>query len=457
MVDQVHDLPTLQAILRAPEQKLEYLHQELEAMKNVTKKDNRRFLADLKHLNPEKYSGPRGKVGFRQWTQDLEDLVNRYSKGLLKAMETVEYKDTIVKAIDIPGMGVDLEEDAQLQSAVRAFTTDEARAFINTAIDRSDTGLEIWRSMVAFYDPNNDNNRMDESAFIMNPGKAKHLAEVQALMTRWEDAINHRTRTLGKAPLDDDLKRSVLLRIMPEAEEKELRSQRILFKTFEALRTRVLEIVNERTKGPAAMMYCFDKDDTGNVEEEDGEYLLRIETRNGQKMFVKKKFNRGDNTRDTAKEATVRAGVTQKECFRCGKLGHIRAQCNSKTHANGGPPKEFRKKNLNSIEDEGDELDAGGLDICMLEDECGRVARIMNPFTVNASSKTVSNPFVQSAAAANVNEPPGLNDQSADFNNIFDKVDNATHSCNRACRLPHQIRMNIPSSIKRCDKSEMKS
>ena len=79
MVDQVHDLPTLQAILRAHEQKLEYLHQEFEAMKNVTKKDNRRFLADLKHLNPEKYSGPRGKVGFRQSTQDRKDLVNRYS------------------------------------------------------------------------------------------------------------------------------------------------------------------------------------------------------------------------------------------------------------------------------------------------------------------------------------------------------------------------------------------
>ena len=77
---------------------------------------------------------------------------------------------------------------------------------------------------MSLYDPDNDTTRMDESTFIMNPGKAKSLAEVPGISGRWDDTLNHRSRTLGKAPLEDDLKRSVLLKIMPDAEEKELRN-----------------------------------------------------------------------------------------------------------------------------------------------------------------------------------------------------------------------------------------
>ena len=32
-------------------------------------------------------------------------------------------------------------------------------------------------------------------------------------------------------------------------------------------------------------------------------------------------------------------GQTDKECFRCGRFGHIRANCRAKTHISGGTPK----------------------------------------------------------------------------------------------------------------------
>ena len=70
------------------------------------------------------------------------------------------------------------------------------------------------------YDPDNDTSRLDESTFIMSPGKAKNLTEAQYIMSRWKDSIIHRAKTLSRAPLDDDLKRSVLLKILPDAEEK---------------------------------------------------------------------------------------------------------------------------------------------------------------------------------------------------------------------------------------------
>ena len=44
---------------------------------------------------------------------------------------------------------------------------------------------------------------------------------------------------------------------------------------------------------------------------------------------------------------------TDKECFRCGRIGHIRADCRAKTHLNGGPPKPAPKgKGVVSCEEE---------------------------------------------------------------------------------------------------------
>ena len=40
----------------------------------------RRSMVDLKNMNPEKFTGPRGITTFRQWGQDLKDLASRYSE-----------------------------------------------------------------------------------------------------------------------------------------------------------------------------------------------------------------------------------------------------------------------------------------------------------------------------------------------------------------------------------------
>ena len=43
-------------------------------------------------------------------------------------------------------------------------------------------------------------------------------------------------------------------------------------------------------------------------------------------------------------------GKTDRECFRCGRIGHIRADCRANTHINGGPPKIW--KSVGNCEDE---------------------------------------------------------------------------------------------------------
>ena len=114
------------------------------------------------------------------------------------------------------------------------------------------------------------------------------MSEVQLIRTKWEDAMNHRSKMLGRQALDDDLKRSVLLKLLPSTEEGELRHQRILFKTYEALRGRVIELISERTKGPAPMLHHFaeeEPDDAYDIEE-DGEWIMRIEESGGRQHRV---------------------------------------------------------------------------------------------------------------------------------------------------------------------------
>ena len=82
--------------------------------------------------------------------------------------------------------------------------------------------------------------------------------------------------------MDDDVKRSVLLRILPESEERELRNQWVSYKTCETLRGRVLEIVNERTRGLAPMLFMVE--DEEQIEDDEGEWLMKIENRNGHKQ-----------------------------------------------------------------------------------------------------------------------------------------------------------------------------
>ena len=198
--------------------KLEYLNNEIAALKehikllsSVGPSGGMRHLVDRKDLSPEKFSGPRGSVPFRQWSQDIKDLVGRYSENLLNAMSKVEYQNEPIDPDKVRAAGISVEDDIQLRSAMRAFTQagSEPRSFVNTASAGGDGGLEIWRKLVSLYDPNNDTTRLDESTFIMSPGKAKNLTEVQYILSKWEDALNHRARTLGRSPLDDDLNRSV--------------------------------------------------------------------------------------------------------------------------------------------------------------------------------------------------------------------------------------------------------
>ena len=111
------------------------------------------------------------------------------------------------------------------------------------------------------------------------------------------------------------------------------------------MRAHIVTVINNRTRGPAPMMMGNLNDEASSrdassdafVESEDGE-LCRLEIRNSKKIFTKHRYDPSKgNTKGGGK------GGTNKECFRCGRIGHIRADCRAKTRVNAGPTKSAPK------------------------------------------------------------------------------------------------------------------
>ena len=125
--------------------------------------------------------------------------------------------------------------------------------------------------------------------------------------------------------------------------EKQFTAQQHLFEEYAQVKARIVTVISSRTRGLAPMMMRNLSDEDSNhhassdgpVESEDGE-LYRLEIRNGKKVFTKSRH-------EPSKGKGGGKGKTDRECFPCGRIGHIRADCRAKTHINGGLPKSAPK------------------------------------------------------------------------------------------------------------------
>ena len=109
------------------------------------------------------------------------------------------------------------------------------------------------------------------------------------------------------------------------------------------MKAHIVTVINSRTHGLAPMIMGNLSDEESNhhassdesMESEDGQ-LYRLEIRNGKKVFTKSRH-------ESCKGKGGGKGKTDRECFPCGRIGHIRTDCRVKTHINGGPPKSAPK------------------------------------------------------------------------------------------------------------------
>ena len=119
------------------------------------------------------------------------------------------------------------------------------------------------------------------------------------------------------------------------------------------MKAHIVTVINSRTRGFAPMMMGNLSDEDSNhhansdesVECEDAE-LYRIKIRSGKKVFTKSRH-------EPSKGKGGGKDKSDRECFRCGRIGPTRADCRATTHVNGGLPKSAPKgKGVGHYEDE---------------------------------------------------------------------------------------------------------
>ena len=205
----------------------------------------------------------------------------------------------------------------------------------------------------------------------MSPPKVTKIDDLSHAIQAWENLERRHWARIGDQ-LPKDMRLAILLSMCPTDLEKQLTAQQHLFLDFAQMRAHIVTVINSRTHSTAPMMIGNVNDAASShvvssdelVESEDGE-LYRLEIRNRKKVFTKPR-------RDSSKGNTKGGGNgrTDKECFRCGRIGHIRADCRAKTHLNGGPPKSAPKRKIvGSCEEEdplGDNRFWGPLRCCQI-------------------------------------------------------------------------------------------
>ena len=193
-------------------------------------------------------------------------------------------------------------------------------------------GLEQWRRLAALYDPLEAGRSLDDSRQILSPPEAVKIDDLSHTFQAWE-ILEQRYRERTGDQFPKDMRLAILLSMCPTDLEKEFTAQQILFPDHAQTKAR---IINSRSRGLAPMMM-------GNLSDEDSNHL---KIWNGKKVFTKSRH-------EPSRGKGGGKGQTDGECFRCGRIGHIRADCSAKIRVNGGPPKSAPKgKGVGSCEEE---------------------------------------------------------------------------------------------------------
>ena len=329
-----------------------------------------KFLVDKKFMLPDKYHPLHTKPSFRNWSRSVKAYVRGIISKLRVAMERVEGTNEVVDYQIRAALGVaNIEElDEQLYSVLNALTDGDAKGIVESAA--AESGLEAWRSLIRQYDPRTTARTMHDIGAILHPGKAKKLVDFPALVLKWEQLLDEYAARTGER-ISDAQKKYILKNMLPDDWMEKMSLNMNQYDTYEKAKGALLDVCHDMVKVPTPMdmsELSVEKEHESTEEftttNEHGEPEIMLLQKKGGKVvgiarkFMSNQYQKGDNKGKVA---------DTRQCFRCGRTGHISTNCVAKKHKNGGPCKEKPgTKSANLLEEEVVDQDLSGMDFDIL-------------------------------------------------------------------------------------------
>ena len=257
---------------------------------------------------------------------------------LKQVMKTAKKKEPANSESNLQVFGVTTEVDQELQLFL--FSRKEEEALEVSRGTEREPRLEQWRRRTSLYDileaswtksgrqqanriSAQKQNKIEKkpSRTPSKPGKTLNQDSWNALETNQDTCYSH---------------------LYVSHISRDLTAPQYLFPDCAQMRAQIVTVINSRARGPAPMMMGKLNEEAGNHDARSDEFtegevaeLYRLETRDGKRVsspspgviwgsYIPTGGGRGQN---------------DKEYVRCGRFGHIRANCRANTHINGGTPK----------------------------------------------------------------------------------------------------------------------
>lgn len=316
-------------------------------------------LVDPKTMVPEKFGEANGPT-WQVWSHKTKAYISMLDASLDKHFTAAEVHDEALTAHDLERAGIAQTHDAQIQRLLILRTDSTAHHIVKGAQAEKCNSLEVWRRLATRYDPKGLGSDLLELQELTSPEKmrAKSLEGISSAIQAWEEMERRHLDRNGFA-LHEKLRISVLFKLIPIELTKELIRQPTKWTSYAQLKDHLNQVQYCRTNGPAPMMMNLEADQGDQeVIMEDGE-VYRLEKKNGKQYAVK----RPAAAASTRRPASFNSDRPQRECYRCGRVGHVQSHCTWATHKNGGPPKERPAPRTQANHVEKDEGEHGAVQV----------------------------------------------------------------------------------------------
>ena len=288
-----------------------------------------------------------------------------------------------IKSLQEAGQ-IDPEIDAiqnQLYVSLAQLVEGESEKILRNCERLPCRGLEAWRRLTRRWDPMSVGRKRNMLANVLNPEQATMQTLSNAIEAWKRDVGQYEDRS--KKPLDEDIKSAVLISICPKVLQTHLHLNQTRFIDYDDIMDEIVSYLETQFgagMGPSPMeIGSFQrhggKGDKGKGKGKDKGSSDPGATFQGycsscwawgHKVSQCKKGK--GNTDDKKKKMA---------CFKCGKLGHLSAECWSKDGGKGGKDKgkgkggHKGKKGIHGFEGAEEEPqpeeEIGGIELCTME------------------------------------------------------------------------------------------